>query len=239
MFAVACLEHSGQQVEQSDILIIRQLIDQLGVALSRTEMVKELDDLNLGILTALARTVDANSRWTLGHSERVTQYSLIIAEALGLSETECQDLRRAGLLHDLGKVAVPAEILNKPGKLTEEEFVIIKRHPAEAARIIEPIQVFNRILPIVRQHHERWDGGGYPDQLKGTDIHLGARILAVADVYDALYSERPYRSGWGQDKVLSHLNSQSGSAFDPEVVDALNRVIQSDATLLESVYTSE
>ncbi|SHJ04999.1 HD-GYP domain, c-di-GMP phosphodiesterase class II (or its inactivated variant) [Malonomonas rubra DSM 5091] len=228
MHAIVGLSHASEQAEQSDLLIARQLADQLRVALSRAEMVKELDDLNLGILTALARTVDANSQWTHGHSERVTEYAFQIAKAMGQDESACLDLHQAGLLHDLGKVAVPAEILNKPGKLTDEEFEIIKRHPVEAVRIIEPIQVFGKILPIVRQHHERWDGTGYPDGLKGTEIHLGARILAVADVYDALYSERPYRASWNQEKVLAYLQGQAGKAFDPEVVNAFCTLVQQD-----------
>jgi len=221
MFALVGFSHVGERAEQTDVLIAKQLLEQLGVALSRAEMVKELDDLNLGILTALARTVDANSRWTRGHSERVTQYAVGIAKVMGLAEADCQSLHQAGLLHDLGKVAVPAEILNKPGALTEAEFEVIRKHPVEAARIIEPIQVFGEILPIVRQHHERWDGSGYPDGLRETEIHLGARILAVSDVYDALYSERPYRSGWSQDKVLRYLQEQAGKSFDPEVVKVL------------------
>ncbi len=189
--------------------------------------------MNIGILTALARTVDANSKWTHGHSERVTEYAVIIAKELGLSEDECQDLHRAGLLHDLGKVSIPAEILNKSGKLTTEEYTLMKGHPAEGDRILEPIRAFDKIRPFIRHHHERWDGNGYPDGLKGQEIQLGARILAVADVYDALYSDRPYRAGWSQEKVVSYLKEESGSAFDPIVVQALLQSLEN--TTLEPV----
>ncbi len=192
-------------------------------------MVRELDDLNIGILTALARTVDANSQWTHGHSERVTEYVLDIARELGLNEDVCENLHRAGLLHDLGKVSIPAEILNKPGKLTAEEYTLMKGHPSEGDRILEPIQAFKHIRPFIRHHHERWDGNGYPDGLRGPEIPLGARILAVADVYDALYSDRPYRKGWDHKKVLNYLKEESGGAFDPTVVKAFLRCVEKDS----------
>ena len=221
--AVLILADRLHIAEEELISNVRQLADQLGVALSRSATVHELDALNIGVLTALARTVDANSKWTHGHSERVTEYALIIAKELGFSEKEKDDLHHAGLLHDLGKVSIPAEILNKAGKLTEAEYNLMKAHPGEGERIIEPIKAFKSICPIVRQHHERWDGKGYPDGLKGEEIHLGARTLAVADVYDALYSDRPYRAGWPQEKVIDYLKQEAGKAFDPVVVQALLR----------------
>lgn len=207
--------------DEESISNVRQLADQVGVSLSRAATVHELDALNIGVLTALARTVDANSKWTHGHSERVTEYALIIAKELGFSASECDDLHHAGLLHDLGKVSIPAEILNKTGKLTDEEYSLMKSHPSEGDRIIEPIKAFKNIRPIVKQHHERWDGKGYPDGLKGNQIHPSARVLAVADVYDALYSDRPYRSGWPLENVIDYLKEESGKAFDPIVVQAL------------------
>ena len=217
-------------VDEDERVSVRLLVDQLGIAMSRTNMVSELRELNIGILTALARTVDANSRWTHGHSERVTQYAIEIALEMGFSQDQCDNLRRAGLLHDLGKVAVPSSILNKPGKLTDEEYDCIKEHPAEAARIIEPIAAFSSIRKIIRQHHERWDGKGYPDGLQGEDIDLGARILAVADVFDALYSDRPYRPGWSFEKAVAHILEGSGNAFDPAVVAAFLNIHKKIAT---------
>ena len=217
---VLALTGGENSTDDQEITAVHQLADQLGVSLSRAEVVSELDSLNMGILTALARTVDSNSRWTHGHSERVTEYALIIAETLGLSEDDKQALQQAGLLHDLGKISVPSEILNKTGKLTVEEYSQMQQHPSEADRIIEPIHVFKRIRPIVRQHHERWDGKGYPDGLQGKEIHPGARILSVADVFDALYSDRPYRQGWPIEKVIDYIKEESGKAFDPMVVQA-------------------
>ncbi len=205
---------------------VRQLADQLGIALSRAAMLKELDVLNMGILTALARTVDANSPWTRGHSERVMEYALAMADALDFSREDHLDLQRASLLHDLGKISIPSEVLNKPGPLTDQERLQMENHPVEGDRIIEPIPAFSGIRAMVRQHHERWDGKGYPDGLQGEQICLGARILAVADVYDALYSDRPYREGWPRDKVIAYLRQESGKAFDPRIVAAFLETLQ-------------
>ena len=215
---------------------VRQMVDQLGVALNRIAMTKDLQSMNIGTLTALARAVDANSPWTHGHSERVTEYALLIARELGFSEEDRNALHRAGLLHDLGKVSIPSVVLNKPGKLTDDEYRLMQGHPAEGERIIEPIQAFSGIGKIIRQHHERWDGKGYPDGLSDEQIHPGARVMAVADVYDALYSDRPYREGWPQEKVLNFLREESGKMFEPAVVDAFLKLLEKDT--LELVMSS-
>lgn len=217
--------YSDNKLFSGEYAVLRQLADQLGIALSKAAIVDELDHLNFGVLTALARSVDANSKWTRGHSERVTSYALTIAKEMGLDDSVLLEINRAALLHDLGKIAVPSEILNKQGKLTAEEYAAMKQHPSEAARIIEPIKVFDKIRPAVEQHHECWDGSGYPFGLKGEEIDPIARILAVADVYDALYSDRPYRESWSQEQVLNHMMRGRGTAFDPKVVDALFKVI--------------
>jgi putative nucleotidyltransferase with HDIG domain len=196
----------------------RQLADHIAAAISNADLLNDLADLNVGTLTALARAVDANSHWTAGHSERVTALSLNMGQAMGLSRKELDILHRAGLLHDLGKIGVPGFILDKPDKLTDEEWTIIKEHPAKGALILEPIPAFNEVVPLVAQHHERFDGNGYPLRLAGTDISPGARILAVADVYDALISDRPYRPGWRLNEVIQYINSKAGLDFDPEVV---------------------
>lgn len=225
LMASVFLVYEDSDLPPEDAIHTRQLADQLGVALSNVSLVAELDDLNYGILVALARTVDTNSKWTHGHSERVTLYALALADQLGLSKEDKADLHRAGLLHDLGKVAIPSEILNKAENLTPEEYDLMKKHPEYTARILEPIRVFDQVRAIVEQHHERFDGEGYPKGLRGEEIHLGARILAVADVYDALFSDRPYRDGWSQERVLDHIEQEAGKAFDPLVVEALAAAI--------------
>jgi putative nucleotidyltransferase with HDIG domain len=190
---------------------------------------RRLERLNLGTLTALARAIDAKSHWTAGHSERVTRLALQIARALGLTQEEQDDLHRAGLLHDIGKIATPPEILDKPTQLTEEERKIICGHPAEGARILEPIDDFASAIPIVFHHHERFDGSGYPAGLAGEAISLGARILAVADVFDAVTSNRPYREGMPVDRAVTIIKEGSGTQFDPKVVDAFVKVITQKA----------
>ncbi|MGA1794745.1 MAG: HD domain-containing phosphohydrolase [bacterium] len=213
-----------------DLLQVRQLADQVAVALSNAHLIEELDKLNWGALKALARTVDAKSPWTAGHSERVTEMALKLGKVMGLSEKELQDLHRGGLLHDIGKIGVPAEILDKPGRLTDEEFAIIKQHPLTGARILEPIAAYADIIPMGEQHHERFDGKGYPYGISGEDICLGARILSVADVYDALISDRPYREGMGKERTLQIIKEGSGTQFDEQVVNALLKVVEEEKT---------
>ena len=212
-----------------DLVRSRQLADHIAAAISNADLLNDLAELNVGTLTALARAVDANSHWTAGHSERVTAVSLNMGHAIGLSKKELDILHRAGLLHDLGKIGVPGFILDKPDKLTDEEWAIIKEHPGKGALILEPILAFREVVPLVAQHHERFDGTGYPLGLAGPDISLGARILAVADVYDALISDRPYRPGWRLPDVIQFVNTKAGLDFDPDVVRAF-RSLKLDGT---------
>jgi putative nucleotidyltransferase with HDIG domain len=208
-----------------EILIrIRQVADQTAIALSRARLIEELAQNDLGTLTALARTVDTNSPWTAGHSERVTELAMDIGRELGLPPEEIDRLHRGGLLHDIGKIGVPPSILDKPGKLTEEEFAVVQRHPSKGAEILEPIPNLRKVISIVSQHHERFDGKGYPNGLSGESISLHARILAVADVVDALASDRPYRPGWSREKVLAYTRENAGRQFDPTVVEAYYRI---------------
>jgi putative nucleotidyltransferase with HDIG domain len=203
---------------------LSQLSDQVAVAVSNAELLGELKQLNWETLNALARTVDAKSPWTSGHSERVTQISMQIGKAMNLTDKNLDILHRAALLHDIGKIAVPSAILDKPGRLTQEEFEIVQQHPATGARILEPVSAYREVIPLVLQHHERFDGGGYPGGLTGDSIDAGARILSVADVYDALASDRPYRESWPKEKVMQIIKEGAGTQFDPEVVRVLIRI---------------
>jgi len=223
---------------EEDLAQARQLTDQVAVALSNAHLVEDLDALNWGALTALARTVDAKSPWTAGHSERVTQLGIKIGEKMGLAKEEIDILHRGGLLHDIGKIGVPASILDKPGRLTEDEYEIMKKHPEIGANILQPIAAYSDVIPIVRQHHERWDGSGYPDGLTGRQIHRYARIFAVADVYDAIISDRPYRAGFSPEEVVRHIVAGDGSDFDPEVVAAFLEVMTDEGLSLLSSESS-
>jgi HAMP domain-containing protein len=212
--------------DKDNLVQARLLTNQVAVALSNARLLEELTALNWGTLKALARTVDAKSPWTAGHSERVTANALRIGRALRLSSEELGNLHRGGLLHDIGKIGVPAYILDKPAKLTPGEWRIIRQHPGMGAKIIEPIGPYRAILPVILQHHERFDGKGYPDGLAGNDISLGARILAVADAYDAMVSDRPYRKAMTREQAVHIIREKAGQQFDPHVAAAFLLVVE-------------
>jgi putative nucleotidyltransferase with HDIG domain len=219
--------------DQDDIAQVRQLADQVAVALSNARLIEELEQLHLGTLTALARAIDAKSRWTSGHSERVTKLALKIGSALGISPEESEVLRRGGLLHDIGKIGVSAEILDRSRKLNEEEEHLIREHVQLGGRILEPIAAFADIMPIVLQHHEHFDGTGYPNGLAGNEIHVGARILMVADAFDALTTHRPYRKAVGQEEAIEIIMQKAGSQFDPKVVQAFLKVMAEEKSFTD------
>ena len=157
-------------------------------------------------------------RETEDHTRRVTDMASKLARRLNLSDAELVHIKRGSILHDIGKVAIPDSILFKPGPLTEEEWAIMRRHPLIASEILKSIQYLTPVLSIPRSHHEKWDGSGYPDGLRGESIPLFARIFAFADVYDALTSDRPYRRAWAQADAVAYIAEQSGSHFDPSIV---------------------
>jgi putative nucleotidyltransferase with HDIG domain len=216
---------SAAALDEEDSVQARQLADQVAVAVSNARLIEELDELNWGTLYALARAIDAKSAWTAGHSERVTELALKIGQAMGLHQKQLDDLHRGGLLHDLGKIGIPPEILDKAGKLTDEEYQIMREHVRIGARILEPIEAYAKIIPVVLHHHEYYDGSGYPDGLSGEDIELGARIFTLADHYDALISDRPYRAGLSRETVIGFIEEDSGTKFDPKVVEAFLEVM--------------
>lgn len=179
---------------------------------------------------ALATAVEAKDEYTAGHATRVTAYSLTIAEAIGTIDPV--RFRLAGDLHDVGKIGVPDSVLNKPGRLSPEEFAQVAKHPVTGAHILEPLIDDPLVLGVVHWHHERWDGRGYPDGLEGEQIPLPARVLAVADTIDAMTSHRAYRRGQPWENVVQEIRRCSGGQFDPSVVTAFERVLDR----LESQY---
>ena len=228
---VMALEYqAGDGLVEAEWPEARKLTDQVSVALANAMLVKELDAFSAGALTALARTVDANSHWTAGHSERVTQVALVIGAELQLAQDQLDTIYRGGLLHDIGKIGVPPAILDKAGPLTEDEIAIVQQHPPVGARILAPIKAFEDAIPIVRHHHERWDGNGYPDRLAAEEIPLLARVLAVADVWDALTSARPYRDAWPESKAAQYILMGAGIQFDPEITRAFYRAMGESVT---------
>ena len=179
--------------------------------------------LFLGTIRALAQAIDAKDPYTRGHSLRVNRYSVIIARHMGLPHEEVKDIYVSSLLHDVGKIGIDDAVLKKPGRLTDEEFEIIKRHPVLGAEIMAPIPQMERIIPGLRWHHEKWAGGGYPDGLSGEAIPLMARIIAVADTFDAMTTHRPYQTAMTFSEALQRINTVLvGTSLDPTVVEAFN-----------------
>jgi putative nucleotidyltransferase with HDIG domain len=185
------------------------------------EQLQETYDLTL---SALMSALDARDRETEGHSNRVSRLACMMGEAVGLNSQQLKALERGALLHDIGKIGISDTILHKPGKLTDDEWKIMKVHPDIGARIIERIPFLQECMPVVHYHHERWDGSGYPFGLKGHDIPIQARIFAVADVFDALTSQRSYRKKSSPEDAVAYLREHASVLFDPEIVEALAKL---------------
>jgi len=167
-----------------------------------------------------SRAMDLRDEETEGHSRRVTELTLRLANIMMIKPEELLQIRRGALIHDIGKIGIPDSILRKPGPLTDEEWVIMRRHPQLAHDMLAPIIYLRLAIDIPWCHHEKWDGTGYPRGLKGDEIPLAARIFAVVDVWDALCSDRPYRKAWPVDKVRSYIQEQAGKYFDPRIVES-------------------
>jgi response regulator RpfG family c-di-GMP phosphodiesterase len=206
-------------VEQLVITIEKLLSDQLLLLSKEKERLEIEQRLILASITSLCNALEARDSYTRGHSEAVSDIATKIAFQMGIGEGEIELIRLGGKLHDLGKIGVIDSVLLKPGKLTDEEFAIIKKHPVIGAEILRPVPSLAPIIPIVLYHHERFDGKGYPEGLQGSSIPLWARITAVGDTYHALTSDRPYRAGMPKDKALAIIQQVSGSQLCPDCVD--------------------
>ncbi len=201
----------------------------LAEALNRVQSLlrlkKYIDEQAKSVVLSLARSIEAKSPLLNGHSDRIVDYAVQLGRSLDLAETDLQDLRIACLLHDVGKVAVPDEILLKPGALTVEEMQIVRQHPAIGESICAPLKSLRRILPAIRHHHERMDGSGYPDGLSGDEIPLMARILQIADIYDALVTDRPYRDALPSEDALETLRTEAAYGWlDTSLVWKFSRI---------------
>ncbi len=192
------------------------------------ESAEEIAELNEGLLNTLAEVVDLRDPYVLGHSKQVTNYSLMIAERLGLSGKRLDLMHKASLLHDIGKLGISETILSKPGKLTKEEYDIVKTHVTLGADILEASHALKDLVPIIRHHHERYDGLGYPEGLKGDQIPLEARILSVADAVEAMASDRPYRRGLDNQEIIEEIEKCSGTQFDPLVVKVFVEILKDE-----------
>ena len=192
-------------------------------ALTRVQSLLQLktyiDEQAEAVVISLARTIEARDTYTHGHCDRIAAAAVRLAHRVGLSEEQADSLRLAGIIHDVGKVAIPDAVLWKPGPLTAEETAVVHRHPIEGERICAPLKSLRRVLPLIRHHHERLDGSGYPDGLRGDAIPLAARVLQVVDIYDALTTDRPYREAYTQSQALATLYSEAEQGLlDSELV---------------------
>ena len=174
---------------------------------------------------ALLKALEEKDPYTAGHGERVSKYATLVAERLGIDGKLLEDLRMAAWLHDIGKIGIRDKVLNKPGKLSLDEFEEIKSHPVKGAEILSEVPSFRKMVPWVKYHHEHWDGSGYPEGLKGKQIPLEARIIGVVDVYDALTTQRAYRKAFSPEMALQIMKNESGKSFDPVVLAAFLDVI--------------
>jgi putative two-component system response regulator len=180
------------------------------------------------VLFTLARSIEGKDPYTHGHCERLSDYSARLGQHLGLADDQITALRRAGVVHDIGKIAVPDAILLKPGKLTEDEWKLIREHPAVGERICAPLKSFRSVLPIIRNHHEKFDGSGYPDGLRGENIPITARVLQIVDVYDALTTERPYKKAFSITEALQTMKEEvTRGWWDAHVFDQFERLVRS------------
>ena len=195
----------------------------------------KLEKAYLESIETLRYTVEAKDTYTRGHSDRVSAYSVLLGEKLGLSEKELNDLKIGGLFHDIGKIGVPDSILLKDSKLTDDEYSEIKNHPAIGAHILSNATIFSDIIPIVKHHHERYDGNGYPGKLKGEDIPYLARIAAVADSFDAMTSKRTYRNSLSLDIVKSEMEKCKGTQFDPECANAFLDILNNNYDRIQEI----
>ncbi len=182
------------------------------------------------VLFTLARSIEGKDPYTHGHCERLSEYSARLGEHLGLAEEQLIALRRAGVVHDVGKIAVPDAILLKPGALTADEWKLIKEHPVVGERICAPLKSFRFVLPIIRHHHEKFDGSGYPDGLRGESIPITARVLQIVDVYDALTTDRPYKRAFSITDALQTMKQEVAKGWwDPHIFEQFERLVRSGA----------
>ena len=220
---------------ESGIKSVEQMQEIKSINEKLSDTYKQLEQAYMESIQTLRYTVEAKDTYTRGHSDRVSEYSVLIGKKLGLSDDELKKLQVGGLFHDIGKIGVPDSILLKEGKLSDDEYSEIKNHPNIGAHILSTASIFKDIIPIVKHHHERYDGRGYPGQLAGDNIPYLARIAAVADTFDAMTSKRSYRDPLPLDYVISEFEKCKGTQFDPNIADAFIDILKNDYDKIKEI----
>jgi HD-GYP domain-containing protein (c-di-GMP phosphodiesterase class II) len=222
-------ERESGAFEDADVRMLETVADQLGAALRSALLYEQLERAYLGTAEALGAALEAKDASTAAHARSIVANAERVGRRLGMSEDELRDLRYAAAFHDIGKIAVPEAILNKPGPLTEDERLQLERHPLVGEQILEPVEFLARVRPLVRHCHERWDGSGYPDGLAGDRIPLGARVIQVCDAHDAMTRDRPYRSALPGETARAEIRSCAGLQFDERVAQAFLDAVGEEA----------
>ena len=212
---------SGQDFQSTDLEMVKALSESAGIAIENARLFKDLQDTYLATVRVLVSTIEAKDPYTHGHTERVAQYAVGIAKAMDFSQDEIQTIQLGAFLHDIGKLHTSDSILHKPGALTDEEWRLVKAHPVRGAQMLQGVKFLEKATDLVRHHHERVDGKGYPDGLRGDEITIGAKIVNVADAFDAMTTERPYRAGLTTEQAVAQLVEKSGTQFASEVVEVM------------------
>ena len=216
-----------------EINLFTSLASQAAIAIENARLFESLEEIYIEVITAMASAIDARDAYTHGHSNRVTEYAVAIADAMRLSPAEVDIIRNASILHDVGKIGIKEDILKKPGRLTEEERREMEYHPFIGTKILQSVKLLEPVMPLVYHHHERYDGTGYPDGLRGEDIPLGARIISVADAFESMTSDRPYRKALPLEEAMAELRYGAGRQFDPRVVEVFLKLAEDGDIELE------
>ncbi len=224
---------SGDAFYSGDMKLLTAITSQAALFIENAMLGQEMQFFLTGTIRSFVKALEASSRWTAGHTERVTRYAIALGRLLGLTSQELEKLRIASLLHDMGKIATPKEILNKADKLSDDELFEVKRHPIVGAEILSELKGFTEIIEWIKYHHEHYDGTGIHG-LKGEEIPMMARILAVADAFDALTSDRPYRKRKTLEEAVREIKNSTGSHFDPKVVEAFLEWVDSSDDVISS-----
>jgi len=217
-------------IKRSELRLLVSIAEQIGVVIANTDLYNNLEDFGINIVKSLIVTIEAKDVYTGGHSERVHNITMRMAKELGINEEDTKILNWSALLHDVGKIGIPESILNKPARLDDKEYEVIKSHPLKGAEIISPLEYLSESIPGVLHHHEAYDGTGYPSRIKGEQIPLFSRIISVADTFDAITSDRAYRKGASFEKGHAIINEVAGTQLDPDLVQIFNKIYKKSKT---------